>query len=229
MDQIFDQVFADPTVIAVATTVGTAIAIALVALWLAAAWWGYTDAARRTDSTLAALLVASWIVVSTPFLLPLSLSIYALARPQHTASEHRTRRLAAALVDQMEADPAGRCLSCGATVDPAWNRCPTCTTWLALPCADCGTWSARDLAVCPFCGGEERGEPAAERVAAVEASEPVRAAPAAPRERRNRRRARAAGSGRQTVPRPAPRTMSPEPRPAPAAAAAAAAASLRGG
>ena len=205
MDQLLDQFFADPTVNAVATTVGTAVAIALIALWLAAAWWAYTDAGRRTDNTLAALLAVAWIVLSTPFFLPLSLAVYALARPQHSASEHRTRRLAAELVDQLERDAGTQCFSCSAPVDATWLRCPSCTTWLAQPCVDCGSWSERDLAVCPFCGSEERGAPSVETVTPAQA-------PAAARARRNRRRARATGVGRQAVPRPSARPTAPEPR-----------------
>lgn len=179
VNEIFDQLIASPIV----TTVATAIAIALVALWLAAAWWAYTDAARRTDNTLAALLAAAWITVSTPFLVPLSLAIYALARPQHTAAEHRTRRLAADLVDQLE-DLRTACSTCRAEVDPGWRRCPDCATWLARPCAGCGVASARELAVCPFCGSDAWAEPA------IETTSPA-ATPA--RARRARRRARAVG------------------------------------
>ena len=203
MDQILDQFFADPMVNAVATTVGTAVAIALLSLWLAAAWWAYTDAGRRTENTFAALLAAAWIVVSTPFLLPMSLAIYTLARPQHTASEQRTRRLAAELVDQLESEAGTQCFSCGATVDSTWLRCPACTTWLAMPCAQCDSWSARDLAVCPFCGSDERHPPEVET---------FRPATATARTRRNRRRARPVGVARHEAPRPSQRPLAPEPR-----------------
>lgn len=201
VEDILGDVLADPTV----TAIGGAIAAAFVALWLAAAWWAYTDAARRTDSMPAALIVAAWIVVSTPFLVPLSLAVYALARPQHTAAEHRTRRLAAELVDALDEIAPPGCRSCGTTVEPAWLRCPACTTWLALPCARCGEWSDRSLAACPFCGGEERG------AAAVETLEP---AAALGRPRRGRRAPRAMGPGRQASPRPGPRrTVAPDERP----------------
>jgi hypothetical protein len=182
VDEILGQFLADPTV----TAIGAAIGAALVALWLAAAWWAYSDASRRTDSIPVALLVAGWIVVSTPLLVPLSLAVYTLARPQQTAAERRTRRLAADLVDELdELAPVG-CVSCGKPVDQAWLRCPSCTSWLALPCALCGSWSDRNLALCPYCGGEERGEATAEVPAP---------APAFGRARRGRR-IRAVGPGR---------------------------------
>ena len=199
--EIFDQVLADPTV----TAIGGAIGAAVVALWLAAAWWTYTDATRRTGSVPAAMLAAAWVVVSTPFLMPFALAVYALARPQHSAGEHRTRRLAAELVDALEEIASARCPDCGTTVEDGWLRCPSCAGWLAVPCALCGSWSDRTLAVCPYCGGEERGE------AAVEELEP---AAAAGRPRRGRRKLRAVGPGRLAPARPGQRrTSSPDGRP----------------
>ena len=192
MNEFFDQVLADPTV----TAIGGAVGAALVALWLAAAWWAYTDAVRRTDSALAAMLVAAWIVVSTPLFVPFALAVYALARPQHSAAEHRTRRLAEELVDALDEIASADCPSCGETVEEGWLRCPSCASWLALPCRLCGTWSDRMLAVCPYCGGEERGE------AAVEALEP---AAAVGRPRRGRRQLRAISPGRQVALRPGQR------------------------
>lgn len=201
MNDFIDQVLTDPTV----TAIGGAVAAALVALWLAAAWWAYTDAARRTDNPVAALFVAAWIVVSTPLLVPMSLAIYALARPQQTAAEHRTRRLAAELVDELDDFAPASCRSCGKTVDAAWLRCPSCTTWLALPCAQCGTWSERNLPACPFCGSEERGEPTVENLEPAAASS---------RPRKGRRSLRPASPGRQAAIRPGQRrTPTPDARP----------------
>jgi hypothetical protein len=184
MTDILDQALADPAV----TTIGGAIGVAVVAIWLAAAWWAYTDAARRTDSNLAALVVASWIVVSTPLLLPFSLAIYSLARPHQTAAEHRARHLAAELVDEIGQIADAGCRGCHAAVDPTWLRCPRCTTWLAAPCAGCGTWSDDTLAVCPWCGTEERNQPVVETL-----EQPV--PPRVIRGRRIRRATRAMGRG----------------------------------
>ena len=196
----FDQVLGDPTV----TAIGGAIGAALVALWLAAAWWAYSDAARRTDNTPAAMLAAAWIVVSTPLFMPFALAAYALARPQHSAAEHRTRRLAADLVDALDEIASAGCSNCGGTVEEGWLRCPTCASWLSLPCSLCGKWSDRSLAVCPYCGGEERGE------AAVEELEPA----ALDRPRRGRRQVRAVGPGRVAAGRPAQRRLgAPDGRP----------------
>ena len=198
MSDAFADAFAgflsDPTVAAI----GGALGAALVALWIAAAWWAYTDAARRTESTLAALIAASWVIVSTPLLVPFSLAVYSLARPQQNAADARTGHLAGALVDEIEASAAGACQACGLEVEPGWLRCPRCATWLALPCTGCGTWSEPTLDVCPFCGSEDRDEPAVV---------PLEPAAAAGRARRPRRVLRAMGPGSPSVYRGGRRPM----------------------
>jgi hypothetical protein len=154
MTDLLDQFLADPAV----STVGSALVIAVVALWLAAAWWAYSDAAHRTESSLAGFLASAWIVLSTPLLLPLSLLIYTFARPQVAAGEQRTRALVRELGATAEAGPA--CSACGIAVETGWLRCPNCTTWLAAPCADCSSWSDPRLEICPWCGSEDRESPA---------------------------------------------------------------------
>lgn len=152
MADLVAQTLANPAIGAF----GTAIAMAGVALWLAAAWWAYGDAARRTESSLAGFVAAGWIILSTPLLLPLSLAAYAFARPQVPAADQRTRSIAA----QLAAVPTGRfCATCAEPVDDVWLRCPSCTTWLASPCAHCGEWSEANLDICPFCGGDTRDQP----------------------------------------------------------------------
>jgi hypothetical protein len=201
MADVISRTLSDPAV----SAIGTAILVAALALWLAAAWWAYSDASRRTDSTLAGLVVAGWIVVSTPLLLPFSLAIYALARPQQSAAEHRTRNLAAELVGLAETT-AVSCPTCRAGVDAAWLRCPSCATWLAAPCANCGGWSEPSLGVCPWCGSEERREPVAGDMTETASDRP-------PRARRQRRRLRPVGPG-AARPQPAGRRiLAPDGRP----------------
>lgn len=173
MTDFIAQTLADPAV----SAVGSAIAIALVALWLAAAWWAYSDAARRTESTFAAFLAAAWVVLSTPLLLPVALAIYGFGRPQMTAADHRARALVTELGAATTYGPA--CAGCGAPVESSWLRCPECATWLAAPCAGCGEWSDPKLEICPWCGREGHEAPAVETLAPA-------AAAAFPRTRRAR-------------------------------------------
>jgi hypothetical protein len=137
-------------------TIGLVLGIGAVALWLAAAWWAYGDAGRRTESSLAAFGAAGWIVLSTPVLLPLSLAIYRTIRPQVAAADARSESLAIAL-SQAGVGPA--CPGCAASIQAAWLRCPGCATWLAAPCSACGAWSDPAFEICPHCGADGHGEP----------------------------------------------------------------------
>ena len=154
MKDVIAELLANPLL----QTVGTSVLLAVVALWLAAAWWAYQDASRRKESTLAGFAAAGWIILSTPLMLPLSLAIYSMARPQTTASDARTIGLMARL-NEVAADRP-RCPGCEAAVDPDWLRCPWCASWLELDCDACGEWSAVGLEVCPFCGADREPVPA---------------------------------------------------------------------
>lgn len=160
MPDLLAETLNDPAVGAV----GTAVVLAGIALWLAAAWWAYADAARRTESSLAGFVAAGWIILSTPLLLPLSLAAYAFARPQVAAADRRTRALALELA-MTPARPA--CPTCSASIEETWLRCPTCSTWLAAPCAHCGAWSDASLDICPMCGDETRERPFVEAPASL--------------------------------------------------------------
>src|SRR5512143_1677084 len=150
MADLLAQTLASPAVTAVAAAAG----ILAVALWLAAAWWTYRDAARRTESSTAGFISAGWILLSTPVLLPIALAMYQLVRPQVAAAELREQRLVSELAGLATA--RFRCAECDAPADPAWLRCPSCSNWLAAPCAACGRWSDRALEICPWCGSEQR-------------------------------------------------------------------------
>lgn len=157
MEDLLAQVLNDPAVAAF----GTAVLLAVTALWLVAAWWAYADATRRTESSLAGFVAAGWVILSTPFLLPLSLAVYAFARPQVPAADARTRRLAM----ELAMTPVRlSCHACAAPIEDSWLRCPTCTTWLAAPCSHCGGWSEATLEICPWCGGEGRDAPYVEAI-----------------------------------------------------------------
>jgi hypothetical protein len=157
MSDLIAEVLADPAVTAMTTAIGAAV----IVLWMAAAWWAYADATRRTESTLAGYIAAGWVILSTPLMLPFSLAVYAFARPQVAAGDSRVRSLIAELGSTAEDQ---RCAACGSDVDVAWLRCPTCASWLASPCATCSRWSDVSLELCPWCGDEERELPSVPRL-----------------------------------------------------------------
>lgn len=169
MSDILSEVLANPLV----GMVGNAIAIAAVTLWLAAAWWAYGDSSRRSESRVAPLAAAAWIVLSTPLMLPLSLAIYGALRPQQTVGERHDQQLMLEL-DHAVAFGQPDCDACGASIQSDWLRCPMCATWLAAPCAHCGRLSSSTLEACPFCGDEStrvapHGPAGHEKAAASEA------------------------------------------------------------
>lgn len=148
MQDTVGQLIGSPAV----TTALMVIAVGIVALWVAAAWWTYQDMQRRTTSEVAALGAAAWILLSTPAILPLSLPIYLLARPQQTVAQGRSTTLALAL--DAELADLDECPGCGLRADADWRRCPTCSTWLAAECDGCGRWSSIRLDICPWCAVE---------------------------------------------------------------------------
>ncbi|HET9850952.1 MAG TPA: hypothetical protein VFP56_00435 [Candidatus Limnocylindrales bacterium] len=202
MSDLLAETLNDPAVGAV----GTAVVFAGIALWLAAAWWAYADAARRAESSLAGFVAAGWIILSTPLLLPLSLAAYAFARPQVAAADRRTRALALELA-MTPARPA--CPACAESIEEAWLRCPTCATWLAAPCAHCGAWSDASLEICPMCGNDAREHPYVEGPATVDAG-----AIAAIRGRRRRVPWRATAPGIAAAQQPEGRRLPQRPSPA---------------
>ena len=147
MNEMLDTFLADPAVGAV----GSAVGIAGAALWLASAWWAYSDASRRTESSFVSLAAAGWILVATPLFAPLALAVYALVRPPVPASDARARALAHRLTDIAVGE---NCPDCGILVEREWLRCPACARWLTAACETCGQWSPGDLEICPFCGAE---------------------------------------------------------------------------
>lgn len=179
---VFAGVLSSPLVTGTIMALGVTVAV----VWLAGTWWAYLDISRRTTSELARFGAMGLVIISTPLLLPLSLAVYTLVRPQTTTAERR----AAALASDLGPDLAGlRCEACNGAVDPEWRRCPSCSTWLASPCDACGEWSEMGFDVCPWCAAAkiDRLPLAPERQSAV-AARPARVKTARTgRSRRHRR------------------------------------------
>jgi RNA polymerase subunit RPABC4/transcription elongation factor Spt4 len=149
-----------------------AIAIYIIVLWLASAYWAFRDLQHRTSNPVLPYLAASLIVLFTPIFFLLGVVIYKLIRPAERIGEVNERQLAEeALLAEVEAIHS--CPTCHRRVHDEWIICPTCRTRLNRVCPNCGKLVGLDWSLCAWCGKDfERRE-----VAAIEAL-PAAAAPA---------------------------------------------------
>jgi len=148
-----NRILADPVVV----FAYRAVAIYLVILWLASAYWVYRDLDHRTGDVIAPYLASAAVVLFTPLFFPLAIIAYRIVRPQQTLAERRDRELRhELLVDEMASET---CERCGRTVDGEWLRCPACGQALAATCHDCGARVERDWSVCAWCAAELEERP----------------------------------------------------------------------
>ena len=97
MDQIFSEIGS-----ALGDFVGSppvqfvlqAIAIYLVVLWLAGAYWAFRDMQHRTENPILPYVAASFVIVFTPIFFPLAIFVYKIIRPHEKIGEVYERNLA---------------------------------------------------------------------------------------------------------------------------------------
>jgi RNA polymerase subunit RPABC4/transcription elongation factor Spt4 len=159
-----------------------AVAVYIVILWLAAAYWAFRDIQLRTENPLAPYLVASLVILFTPVFFLLAVFIYRIIRPQEKIGEVYERNLAEeALLAEVET--IRTCPTCSRRVDEEWIICPTCRTRLNRVCPNCGRLVGLDWSLCAWCGRDfDRRDLAAASVRPVPAlgqPEEVMDAPAA--------------------------------------------------
>ncbi len=131
--------------------VGRAIALYVVLLWLACAYWAYRDLQSRTANPIAPYLAAVVIILFTPILFPFGLLLYRLVRPGETVAEANERAIAEeAMLREIEAQP--HCANCDRRVEADWLVCPTCRNQLRRVCPACSRRVELDWAVCAWCG-----------------------------------------------------------------------------
>ena len=108
MDQIFSEIGS-----ALGDFVGSppvqfvlqAIAIYLVVLWLAGAYWAFRDMQHRTENPILPYVAASFVIVFTPIFFPLAIFVYKIIRPHEKIGEVYERNLAEeALLAEVEID-----------------------------------------------------------------------------------------------------------------------------
>ena len=134
------------------------IAVYVVLLWGATAYWAYRDLQSRTSNPVAPYLAAALIILFTPVLFPFGVIIYRIVRPAETVAEANERALAEeAMMVEIEAQP--HCANCGRQVHEDWIICPTCRNRLRRVCPNCSRLVELDWSLCAWCGKDfERPE-----------------------------------------------------------------------
>ena len=183
-----------------------AIAVYVVILWLAAAYWAFRDMQLRSENPVLPYVAAALIVLFTPVLFPFGIIVYRVIRPQEKIGEVYERNLAEeALLAEVEAIHS--CPTCGRRIQDEWIICPTCRTRLNRVCANCGRLVGLDWSLCAWCGRDfERTDLAALEPVSGGLAEPERLEPTA--------RAAIRATPRPAALRTAPRSSS-SPRSAP--------------
>jgi hypothetical protein len=156
-----------------------AIALYVVVLWLACAFWAFRDLQSRTENPIAPYLAAAFVIVFTPFFFLFAALLYRVIRPQERIGESYERTLAEeALLNEVEGVP--HCPTCARRVRDEWIICPTCRTRLQRVCSNCSRLVGLDWSICAWCGRDfERRDLAASAATGVveplPAPEPSRA------------------------------------------------------
>src|SRR5512134_3279239 len=181
------------------------IAIYLVVLWIASAYWAYRDMQQRSDNAILPYVVAAGIILFTPFLFFLAIWVYKIIRPHEKIGEVWERNLAEeALLAEVES--IHHCPTCDRRVNEEWIICPTCRTRLNRVCPNCSRLVGLDWSLCAWCGKDfERRPVVAPNLGALPSSQDLTVriaasadAPTAPPAaiRNTVRPTRTAGSGR---------------------------------
>jgi RNA polymerase subunit RPABC4/transcription elongation factor Spt4 len=193
--------FANPVV----TFALQAIAIYIVILWLAAAYWAFRDMQLRSENPVLPYLAAALIVLSTPVLFLFGVIVYRIIRPHEKIGDVYERNLAEeALLAEVEAIKT--CPACHRRINEEWIICPSCRTRLNRVCANCGRLVGLDWSLCAWCGKDfERGDIAAFQPIAPGVDDLDRIEPTTTRTPRTSSRS---ASQRPAAPPPAPRPAS---------------------
>ena len=128
------------------------IALYVVIVWIASAWWVWRDARTRSADPFVPYLAAGAVILVTPLLFPLAVLIYRMVRPPLTVSAATSAELQMAMLE--EEATHSECATCGALVDEEWVACPSCGTELAVRCVSCGRPLELDWRICAWCAAE---------------------------------------------------------------------------
>jgi RNA polymerase subunit RPABC4/transcription elongation factor Spt4 len=150
LQQFLDQIAAFFATPAVQLAI-QAIALYMVLLWAATAYWAYRDLQQRTTNPVAPYLAAALIILFTPLLFVFAVVIYRIVRPSETVAEASERTLAEeAMMVEIESQP--HCANCSRPVHEDWIICPTCRNRLRRVCPNCNRLVELDWSLCAWCG-----------------------------------------------------------------------------
>ena len=128
-----------------------AIAVYLIILWLAGAYWAFRDMQQRSENPILPYVAASFVILFTPIFFPLAIFVYKIVRPHEKIGETYERNLAEeALLAEVEAIKS--CPTCARRVNEEWIICPTCRTRLNRVCPNCSRLVGLDWSLCAWCG-----------------------------------------------------------------------------
>ena len=128
-----------------------ALALYIVVLWLAAAYWAFRDMQLRSANPIVPYFAASLVILFTPIFFLFGVIAYRIVRPPEKIGEVYERTLAEeALLAEVEA--VHSCPTCARRVNDEWIICPTCRTRLNRVCPNCGRLVGMDWALCAWCG-----------------------------------------------------------------------------
>jgi RNA polymerase subunit RPABC4/transcription elongation factor Spt4 len=135
-----------------------AVAIYIILMWLASAFWAYRDMQHRTANPVAPYLAAAFIILFTPIFFVFAILLYRIVRPKETVAEANERALAEeAMLADIEARP--HCANCSRPVHEEWIICPSCRNRLRRVCPNCSRLVELDWSLCAWCGKDfERPE-----------------------------------------------------------------------
>ena len=128
------------------------IALYVVIVWIASAWWVWRDARTRSADPFVPYLAAGAVILVTPLLFPLAVLFYRMVRPPLTVSAATSVELQLAML--AEEARHSECSSCGAMIDVDWVACPACGSELSVRCLSCGRPLELDWRICAWCAAE---------------------------------------------------------------------------
>ena len=127
------------------------MAVYIVILWLASAYWAFRDMQLRSENPVLPYMAAALIVLFTPVLFLFGVVVYRIVRPQEKIGDVYERNLAEeALLAEVEG--VKTCPACHKRIHDEWIICPNCRTRLNRVCANCGRLVGLDWSLCGWCG-----------------------------------------------------------------------------